>query len=105
MEILRLISSGSKSVVVLPSSTLPSRVTAPAACSSASTSDVLPTPPCPTIPTLRILPTSIIQGLLRQTNTGGRCYHKIGEGLDAPPSLPRPALRRRRRRSRQRGPR
>src|SRR5262245_55513889 len=100
MEILRLISSGSKSVVVLPSSTLPSRVTAPAACSSASTSDVLPTPPCPTIPTLRILPTSIIQGLLRKTDTSERCYHRIGGAPDGPPQAsPRVGLHRRSRHS------
>src|SRR5256712_12841990 len=59
IEILRLISSGSKSVVVLPSSTLPSRVTAPAVNSRASTREVLPTPPWPTTPTLRIFPISI----------------------------------------------
>src|SRR5947209_2614361 len=59
IDILRLISSGSKSVVVLPSSTLPSRVTAPAVNSRASTREVLPTPPWPTTPTLRIFPISI----------------------------------------------
>src|SRR5262245_60688272 len=59
IEIFRLISSGSKSVVVEPSSTFPRRVTAPAANSMASTRDVLPTPPCPTTPTFRILPISI----------------------------------------------
>src|SRR5215813_13516538 len=62
IEILRLISSGSKSVVVLPSSTLPSRVTAPAANSKASTREVLPTPPWPTTPTLRSFAVSIIHG-------------------------------------------
>src|SRR5437899_2742575 len=59
IEILRLTSSGSKSVVVLPSSTRPSRVTAPAVNSRASTREVLPTPPWPTTPTLRIFPISI----------------------------------------------
>src|SRR5947199_334019 len=59
IDILRLIPSGSKSVVVLPSSTLPSRVTAPAVNSRASTREVLPTPPWPTTPTLRIFPISI----------------------------------------------
>src|SRR5712691_6413175 len=57
-EILRLISSGSKSVVVVPS-TLPSRLTAPAANSMDSTRDVLPTPPWPARPTLRILEMSV----------------------------------------------
>src|SRR5207247_3226614 len=59
IEIFLFISSGSKSVVVEPSSTLPRRVTAPAAKSSASTRDVLPTPPWPTTPTLRTFPISI----------------------------------------------
>src|SRR5438876_834583 len=60
MEIFRLISSGSQSVVVVPSSTLPRRVTAPAATRSVSTRDVLPALPCPTTATLRILPISIV---------------------------------------------
>src|SRR2546422_704875 len=59
IEIFRLTSSGSKSVVVLPSSTLPRRVMAPAVNSRASTREVLPTPPWPTTPTLRIFPISI----------------------------------------------
>src|SRR6476620_1403176 len=50
----RFCSSGSKSVTVVPSSTLPTRVVAPAQCSSASASVVLPDPPCPTSATLRI---------------------------------------------------
>src|SRR2546421_6980969 len=60
IEIFRLISWGSKSVGVEPSSPFPRRVRAPAEKRSASTRDVLPTPPCPTTPTLRILPTSIV---------------------------------------------
>src|SRR5207302_8474599 len=58
-EIFRLISSGSKSAVVVPSSTRPSRVTAPTEKRSASTREVLPTPPWPTKPTLRILAQSM----------------------------------------------
>src|SRR5207247_2230501 len=58
IEFFLFISSGSKSVVVEPSSTLPRRVTAPAVKSRASTRDVLPTPPCPTTPTLRTFPIS-----------------------------------------------
>src|SRR5436190_14236498 len=54
-EIWRLISSGSKSVVVVPSSTRPLRLITPAQCSSASVSVVLPAPPWPTRATFRIL--------------------------------------------------
>src|SRR5216683_1373993 len=54
MVCLRRCSSGSKSVVEVPSSTLPKRSTALAAYSAASTSEVLPVPPCPTTATLRI---------------------------------------------------
>src|SRR6185369_6232608 len=50
--------SGSMSKAELPSSTRPSRVLAPAAKRSASATVVFPTPPCPTMATLRILPTS-----------------------------------------------
>src|SRR2546425_3329568 len=71
IEILRLISSGSKSVVVVPSSTLPSRLTAPAEKRSASTSEVFPTPPCPTTATLRILPISIAMYDLPSRSCGG----------------------------------
>ena len=53
-ECLREISSSSKSVTVEPSSTSPSRLTAPAASSAAETSCVLPHPPWPTTATLRI---------------------------------------------------
>jgi hypothetical protein len=45
MEIFRLTSSGSKSVVAVPSSTRPSREVLPVRKRIASTSDVLPTPP------------------------------------------------------------
>ena len=51
----RLTSSGSKSVVVVPSSTRPRRLIAPAQNSSASASVVFPAPPWPTRATLRIL--------------------------------------------------
>src|SRR6266550_4410831 len=54
-EIWRLISSGSKSVVVVPSSTRPFRLITPAQCSSDSVSVVLPAPPWPTRATFRIL--------------------------------------------------
>ena len=48
------ISSASKSVVVVPSSTRPWRSTALAAKSIASTNDVFPVPPCPATATFRI---------------------------------------------------
>ena len=47
--IWRSISSASKSVTVLPSSTLPMRLTAPESKSMAEVRDVFPEPPCPTI--------------------------------------------------------
>src|SRR5438477_6489157 len=53
-EIARLISSGSKSVVVVPSSTRPWRLMAPAQNRSDSARVVFPAPPCPTSATLRI---------------------------------------------------
>src|SRR5687767_13992790 len=53
-EILRLTSSGSKSVVVLPSSTRPRRLIAPVHSSNDSVSVVFPEPPWPTSATLRI---------------------------------------------------
>src|SRR5205807_5836897 len=53
-EIPRLISSGSKSVVVVPSSTRPFRLIAPAWERSASARVVFPVPPCPTRATLRL---------------------------------------------------
>ena len=49
-----LISSGSKSLTVLPSSTWPIRVVAPVVNSMASSSVVLPEPPWPTSRTLRM---------------------------------------------------
>src|SRR5687767_13928828 len=86
MEILRRTSSGSQSVVVVPSSTLPRRVTAPAENSMASTRDVLPTPPCPTTPTLRILSISIaIHGPPGGSAAVGRIVHKGPGRLKAPP--------------------
>src|SRR5256886_8631324 len=54
-EILRLTSSASKSVVVVPSSTRPWRGMAPAQKRSASARVVFPAPPWPTRATLRIL--------------------------------------------------
>jgi hypothetical protein len=55
---LRAISSSSKSVTVVPSSTRPSRVTAPPSNSMADTSCVLPHPPWPTTATLRMVAAS-----------------------------------------------
>src|SRR5438132_485603 len=54
-EMPRLISSGSKSVVVVPSSTRPWRLMAPAQNSNDSATVVFPAPPWPTSATLRIL--------------------------------------------------
>src|SRR6266540_1243582 len=54
MENLRFFSSSSKSETLLPSSTLPRRSTALAVNSSASASEVFPTPPCPTSATVRM---------------------------------------------------
>src|SRR3989442_403742 len=51
----RFCSSGSVSRMLVPSSTLPSRVVAPTACRIDSTRLVLPEPPWPTTTTLRIL--------------------------------------------------
>jgi hypothetical protein len=53
-EILRSISSSSKSVVVVPSSTRPRRVTAPATKSIAEVREVLPESPCPMSATFRM---------------------------------------------------
>ena len=58
MVIFLDISSGSESVVVLPSSMLPSLSIAPESKSIASTRDVFPAPPCAITATLRILLTS-----------------------------------------------
>ena len=54
MVILRSISSSSKSVMVLPSSTRSSRLVAPAVKSSPAVKDVLPEWPWPTRPTFRM---------------------------------------------------
>src|SRR5437764_2169513 len=54
-EIVRFISSASKSVVVVPSSTRPWRLMVPLQNRSASVSVVFPAPPWPTSATLRIL--------------------------------------------------
>ena len=63
----RFCSSGSQSLVVVPSSTLPRRVTSPAMKSIASESDVFPVPLWPIRATLRILSAgySFIRGLPR----------------------------------------
>src|SRR5207247_11155291 len=57
-DIWRRCSSSSQSLTVEPDSTVPSRFVAPAWNRSASTSDVLPVPRCPTTATLRIFPGS-----------------------------------------------
>ena len=54
IESWRLCSSSSESEIVVPASTVPSRLTAPDWKSSASTSDVFPVPRWPTTATLRI---------------------------------------------------
>ena len=54
IDISREASSGSKSLTVEPSSTLPSRLTTPASNSRASCSDVFPQPRWPIRATLRI---------------------------------------------------
>src|SRR5262249_49614140 len=56
-------------------------VTAPAANSSASTREVLPTPPWPTTPTLRSFAVSIIHGPPADDVKWRSCYHRYGRGL------------------------
>src|SRR3954471_14190690 len=76
-EIDRFTSSASKSVVVVPSSTRPCRLMAPAQNSRASASVVLPAPPCPTSATLRI-------------RAGGYVFTRhLTPGGAAPPDGPR----------------
>src|SRR3954470_4649105 len=58
-DICRRCSSSSQSEVVVPPSTVPSRLIAPAWKSIASTSDVFPVPRCPVTATLRIFPGSV----------------------------------------------
>src|SRR5687767_3906092 len=79
MEILRLISSGSKSVVVVPSSIFPRRDRPPAVKSRDSTRDVLPTPPWPTTPTFRSFPISIAIDRPPGASDAieARCYHDL----------------------------
>ena len=54
IDIWRACSSSSASETVVPSTTEPSRLIAPASNSSASNSEVFPVPRCPTSATLRI---------------------------------------------------
>src|SRR6266849_4833848 len=75
-----LISSGSKSVTVLPSSTRPSLVVAPDRNTRASASDVLPVPWCPNRPTLRIASGGYV--FMR-----GRFYYLVGKVLPRPCSV------------------
>ncbi len=66
-----LVSSGSKSVTVFPSSTVPILVTAPVAKRRASASTVFPVPPWPTSRTLRIaLGSYVFMGSSRLTSPG-----------------------------------
>src|SRR3954463_3343876 len=58
MDVARRCSSSSQSETVVPCSIEPRRLVAPPSKSSASTSDVLPVPRCPTTATLRIFPGS-----------------------------------------------
>src|SRR4249919_2813736 len=58
-DICRCCSSSSQSEVVVPCSTVPSRLIAPAWKSIASTSDVFPVPRWPVTATLRIFPGSV----------------------------------------------
>src|SRR6476619_6170053 len=58
-DIWRRCSSSSQSEVVVPASTVPRRLIAPAWKSIASTSDVFPVPRCPVTATLRIFPGSV----------------------------------------------
>src|SRR5437762_9245185 len=74
-EIVRLISSGSKSVVVVPSSTRPCRLIVPLQNSNASVSVVFPAPPWPTSATLRIL-------------AGGNVFTQAPLSVDRPPGRP-----------------
>ena len=68
----RFFSSSSQSETVVPSSTLPRRLTTPARYSSASRSDVLPVPRWPTSAMFLILPGSFILALLCRLGRPGR---------------------------------
>src|SRR5687767_12795117 len=88
----RLISSGSKSVVALPSSTRPNRFIAPDLKRSASANEVFPAPPCEKRPTSTMLGASyafIVSSLLedrrvvwaaglRKDRGGKRRYYSKG---------------------------
>src|SRR3954469_17692118 len=95
-DIWRRCSSSSQSEVVVPASTVPRRLIAPAWKSIASTSEVLPVPRWPVTATLRIFPGSICRDLSRLYPPPG---HVVG-GRGRVPDLPAlvPGFRRRRRR-------
>src|SRR5437773_9658155 len=97
-DIWRRCSSSSQSEVVVPPSTVPSRLIAPAWKSIASTSEVFPVPRWPTTATFRIFPGSIradlrgsitLQGkssLLQQGALNGRACKARPASMSAPPS-------------------
>src|SRR5215208_6289729 len=76
-DIRRRCSSGSQSVVVPAASIVPSRLTAPAWNSIASTSEVLPTPRCPTTATLRSLPGSTATELMLTREAGLQAQDRL----------------------------
>ena len=76
--IFRSISSGSKSVTVVPSSTRPSRLTAPASKSRAEASEVFPQPPCPTMATLRMFGASYTFMIRGSSRCKARSYNPAG---------------------------
>src|SRR5690242_18083671 len=84
-DICRRCSSSSQSEVVVPPSTVPSRLIAPAWKSIASTSDVFPVPRCPVTATLRIFPGSVgIAGhSSSKTRDGSRSYPRCASILGA----------------------
>src|SRR6267154_2936358 len=99
VEILRAISSSSKSVVVVPSATFPQRGVIPAVKSNDDTSCVFPVPPWPTMPTLRM---SLVRYVFIQTSQSaplvarrrGPCFDKSGfEKQNLNPSIAGAGLR------------
>ena len=84
-DIWRRCSSSSQSEVVVPPSTVPRRLIAPAWKSIASTSDVFPVPRCPVTATLRIFPGSVgIAGhSSSKTRDGSRSYPRAASILGA----------------------
>src|ERR1035437_683741 len=90
MVILREISSASKCVIVLPSSTRRRRLVAPAVNSNPAVSVVLPESPWPTTPTFRISLlsetfTELLPFLKRNGNTGSGRVAELNWGSQALP--------------------